>query len=144
MQCPKCSKEIKNDVLFCGYCGASMTEHNRDAPKSKDPDIKNSVDTNAEDKEMEKAPHKKKNAKKQREPIKNLKTKIYISILVVALILGIVLGFLTARGILDIGSIFNSNQFQWTDFSNASTEETTPETNSKDKEKESDNSYNEQ
>lgn len=134
MQCPKCSKEIKDDALFCGYCGASMTEHNRDAPKSKDQSIKKSIDTNAENKETKKEPHKKKIEKKQREPIKNLKTKIYISILIVALILGMVLGFLTARGILDIGSIFNSNQFQWTDFSDASTEEITPETDSKEKE----------
>lgn len=43
---------------------------------------------------------------------------------VLAIVTGIVLGLLTAKGMIDLSQIFEKNRFEWTDISEAVSSET--------------------
>lgn len=88
MKCPKCSKEIDDQDLFCGFCGAKI--------------------------EKLESPVKKKKRK--------IGIKIFMFFVLIAMLSGTVLGFCMARGIIDLQELTKQNKFQWTDFSEATTE----------------------
>lgn len=88
MKCPKCSKEIDDQDLFCGFCGTKIERLERQTKKKK----------------------------------RKIGIKIFIFFALIAMLSGTALGFCMARGIIDSQELTKKNKFQWTDFSEATTE----------------------
>ena len=88
MKCPKCSKEIDDQDLFCGFCGTKIEKLERPVKKKK----------------------------------RKIGIKIFMFFALIAVLSGTVFGFCVARGIIDMQELTKQNEFQWTDFSEATTE----------------------
>lgn len=115
MRCPHCLKEISDDASFCGFCGKTISNH-EDAQDLHDSSKANSAQTESLG---EKSDSK---TKKTVSKKKHIGLKVLLIFLIIALFAGFSLGFLCARGIINIDDIINKNQMKWTDFSEAYTE----------------------
>ena len=141
MNCPYCGKEIKDDAAFCGFCGKQVSpkplEEAAPSPPSDaiEKEVTESSD-NAPNEVVEETAKKTKDKPKK----KHTAVKVLLVFVLLAFIGGSVLGFLTARGVVSIESLFPNSRFKWTNFSEGQTETTETADTSDDKEDEKENS----
>lgn len=153
MKCPYCSKEIKDDAVFCGFCGKQIPqkplEEASPAPPiaevksevSNDAEVlaKNEVSeetSNSEKAETvstESADETPKKKSKDKPKKKRIALKVLMIFVVLAFIGGSFLGFLTARGIVSLESLIPNGSFKWTSFSEGQSETVESEETSEDK-----------
>ena len=153
MKCPYCSKEIKDDAVFCGFCGKQIPqkplEEASPAPPiaevksevSNDAEVltKNEVseETSSSEKaetvSIESADETPKKKSKDKPKKKRIALKVLMIFVVLAFIGGSVLGFLTARGIVSLESLIPNGNFKWTSFSEGQSETVESEKTSEDK-----------
>lgn len=107
MKCPKCLKEINDGASFCGYCGQAI---NKEPIQEEPPQGFNEP--------------KNKGIKRK----KHIGLKILLAFSVIVIVAGIVLGLLTAKGIVDLSGIIPENIYAWSDFFESPNEESEPET----------------
>ena len=134
MKCPKCGKELMDGVTFCGYCGASIQQkeeiHEEATPVAELPvepvapvvpleEKTEAIEPPAPLKEAELTAEQPLENPQEQAPKKEVKKKIALKLLIIfsclAIILGAIGGFLTARGIIDIENIFDFERFSWQD-----------------------------
>ena len=141
MNCPYCGKEIKDDAAFCGFCGKQVSpkplEEAAPSPPSDaiEKEVTESSD-NAPNEVVEETAKKTKDKPKK----KHTAVKVLLVFVLLAFIGGSVLGFLTARGVVSIESLFPNSRFKWTNFSEGQAETTETADTSDDKEDEKENS----
>lgn len=123
MKCPHCSKEIKDDALFCGFCGKQVPQTPLEEPSSTSPpdEIKAEVPTksNVIPAENIEEPQKKKAENKPKK--KHIAIKVLLVLVLLSFISGSTLGFLAARGIISIKELLPNDNFKWTSFSEGET-----------------------
>ena len=112
MKCPKCAREIEDDSLFCGYCGAKIEKGSRAVPQppgeaAPTPGLRGKYQAAPRDAP---SPPDGKPQKKKR-----LGLKILLVCSVLAVLAGGILGWMTARGILDLREYLPMDRFSWTD-----------------------------
>ncbi len=129
MTCPYCLKEIDDKASFCSYCGESIIKPKTETVIELQKDeVKQDTEKSIEKEELPDTASINENntqviddavtEEKTGETKKNkLGTKILIIISIIAIVAGAILGFLTARGTIDILSIFRSERAEWSDFS---------------------------
>lgn len=141
MKCPYCSKEIKDDAAFCGFCGKQVPspplEEASPSPPSEEEknevsESANSIPSESVEETQKKAKHK---PKKKRTAL-----KVLLIVVLLAFVGGSVLGFLTARGVISIESLLPNSNFKWTSFSEGQSETTETDETSDDKESEKEES----
>lgn len=118
MNCPKCARALADHALFCGYCGAPIEKHTRSHPAGKTADA---MPQQTQD-DLQKA-----GAEAQtpvpslpepvaQSPEKNRRgRKILLVFSLLAIIAGSMLGFIAARGIVDLRDLLPRASFAWTD-----------------------------
>lgn len=112
MKCPKCAREIEDDSLFCGYCGAKIEKGSRAVPqpsKEAAPPPGSRGSQRAAPRDPPSPPDGKPRKKKR------LGLKILLVCSVLAVLAGGILGWMTARGILDLREYLPMDRFSWTD-----------------------------
>ena len=121
MKCPNCFKEINEDVAFCKYCGQAIVhqesiqeEYNQDPVNEEIQTLQESTELGAQQANHENISPKKK---------KRIGLKILLIFSVIALIGGATLGYLTAKGIVDLSHLLQEDGFSWTDSSEAESDE---------------------
>lgn len=121
MKCPKCSKEIADKALFCGYCGATIEKSQNEMPPKMDDVITASPETHGN---TAKAGAKRNSPKKgdpaaiaTKPPGKKKRIGLVILLIfsVLAVVSGGILGFLSARGFIDWRIYIPIDKFIWTD-----------------------------
>ncbi len=141
MNCPYCGKEIKDDAAFCGFCGKQVPPKPLEeaAPSPPSDAIEKEVTESSDNAptEVVEEPAKKTKDKPKK---KHTAVKVLLVFILLAFIGGSVLGFLTARGVVSIESLFPNSSFKWTNFSEGQAETTETAETSDDKEDEKENS----
>lgn len=127
MKCPYCNKEIKDDAVFCGFCGKQipqipLVETSQSPPPDKPKSVGSDETNNIPSDEIIEGQSKKTKHKPQK---KRTGFKVLLIFLLFSAISGSVLGFLTARDFIPIKSLFTSNGFKWTSLSEGQFESTT-------------------
>lgn len=137
MKCPYCSKEIKDDAVFCGFCGKQIPQKPLEEASPAPPiaEIKSEVSNEAEvlaknevseetsnpekveTVSIESADETPKKKSKDKPKKKRIALKVLLFFVVLAFIGGSVLGFLTARGVVSLESLIPNGSFKWTNFS---------------------------
>ncbi len=133
MKCPFCSKEIKDDALFCGFCGKQIPQKPRESASPAPPveekedggkdTLKNDItqsDTTIDTVPTEETQEKKKARDKNKK--KHTALKVLLVFVLIAFISGGLLGFLTARGVISLDTLKPKNHFKWTNFTDGETE----------------------
>ena len=144
MKCPYCSKEIKDDAVFCGFCGKQIPQKPLEEASPAPPiaEVKSEVSNDAEvlkktevvsTESADETPKKKSKDKPKK---KRIALKVLLIFAVLAFIGGSVLGFLTARGVVSLESLIPNGSFVWTSFSEGQTDVVESEDATEDKESE--------
>lgn len=110
MQCLKCRRELPEGAAFCGRCGTPVPAK----PPPEEPRQKKRGTAPQKSKNSEASPQK---AKKRRTGL-----KILAGFAAAAIVLGAALGFLVARGVIDLRGLLSADRFVWTDFSEGDVE----------------------
>lgn len=139
MKCPYCSKEIKDDAAFCGFCGKQVPpkplEEASPPSEEEKTEVSESVNSIPSESVEETQMKAKDKPKKKRTAL-----KILLILTLLAFVGGSVLGFLTARGVISIESLLPNSNFKWTSFSEGQSETTEIDKPSDDKESEKEES----
>lgn len=124
MKCPHCGKEVKDDALFCGFCGKQVPQMPLTEASPPSPPDEEKIETpikvdnipvdDAEEAQKMKAENKPRK--------KHTALKVLIVFVLLSFIGGSTLGFLTARGIVSIKALLPTGSFKWTSFSEGQTE----------------------
>lgn len=141
MKCPYCSKEIKDDAAFCGFCGKQvppkLLEEASPSPPSEEKKTEVSESVNSIPCESVKQTQKKTKDKTKK---KSTALKVLLILILLAFVGGSVLGFLTVRGVISIESLLPNSNFKWTSFSEGQAETTETDNIADDKESEKEES----
>lgn len=112
MKCPKCAREIEDDSLFCGYCGAKIEKGSRAVPQPPG-EAAPTPGLRGKHRAAPRDPPSPPDGKPQKK--KRLGLKILLVCSVLAVLAGGILGWMTARGILDLREYLPMDRFSWTD-----------------------------
>ena len=126
MKCPNCAREINDSATFCGYCGTHISSAPAVAPAAPEapqpPVAPPPVQVPPVQVPPVQAPVVQpttplENAATPETPKKKSRVGVilFIVFLCLALILGSVGGFLTARGVVNLKEIFDFKKFSWLD-----------------------------
>ena len=142
MKCPYCSKEIKDDAVFCGFCGKQIPQVPPEeiSPLSPPNEVKTEISSKNDNIPAEnsgKIPQKKVKDKPKK---KRTALKVLLRFVLLSFLSGSVLGFLTARDLVSLDSLMPNNRFKWTNLSEGQAETTPPNDSLKDKENEKEES----
>lgn len=118
MKCPKCAREIDDSSLFCGYCGAKIEKVNGTAPQppretAPPPGPHGKQRAVSRDPPSRPGPEPRPYGKARKKNRLGLKILLVCSVL--AVLAGGILGWMTARGILDLREYLPMDHFSWTD-----------------------------
>lgn len=138
MKCPYCGKEIKDDAVFCGFCGKQVLQIPiEEASQSPQPDeVKNEVPEKTDNVPAGKVEKTQKKKNKDKPKKKHTAVKVLLIFVLLSFISGSVLGFLTARGIVSLESLIPNSNFKWTSFSEGQSEKAETEDTLENKENE--------
>lgn len=109
MKCPNCSNEINDGAAFCGYCGKSCAVQEISPVQNIEPQKTDVPQADFQTPAKDVVPPKSK--KKKRTGL-----KIFLFFVLLAVIAGCILGFLTAKGIVNWKNIVHYNELKWTEF----------------------------
>lgn len=131
MKCPFCNKEIKDDAVFCGFCGKQVPQKPLEEASPTPPADEVKAEVFNVPSETDEETQKKNTKSKPKK--KHTALKVLLVFVLLAFIGGSVLGFLTARGVVSLESLMPNGNFKWTSFSEGQSETLESEETSEDK-----------
>lgn len=121
MKCSECSREIPDQALFCGYCGAAVKKEPTELIAPEQEKVAPiSVETHDDVTGIDIGENLSKGTAFAKRKHGSFKAFLVFSIFV--MLSGGILGFAVARDIIDWRSYIPTDKFKWTDFAEGMTE----------------------